>query len=911
MSSLGKFELLKKDFLKSLSKDKFDLLKKLSEYSKCISDFIFRHTEELDYIYNELYKSLYGRERLINEALHLLDIPSDNQFIQELTKFKMKHFSRIVAKDIYNTERFEKLTEEYSYLADATIVVAYRRAFERTKRIYGTPIENSSGEEAKGLVIALGKYGGLDLNYYSDIDVIYIYSDEGKTDKGFSNREFFGNLFKTLTNYLTKRNIEGITWIVDLDLRPEGKKGFIAYSLTALEYYYWTFGRTWERHMLIKARYGGGSEELFRDFEDIITPFIYRKYTSSEVFEEITEIKKLIEYEASKKINNGFDVKRGRGGIREVEFTVQILQLLYGGKDKDLRERKTLNALRKLVEKGYLEKDKGKILEEGYIFLRRLEHIIQIENCIQTHTLKFNEAEKIAKKLGFNTKEEFLEKLSFYTKNINSIFSNLVPETDIKLTPIQKFVLTKHYEEEAKEYLKELGFKSSDWALNRFKDIFLSKEYIELSSQFKENLFVFIPVLERELKNFEDREDFLLNLTKLLIDGGMLIIFSSALEQNKNLVNFMLNIAKLSDYISSLMAKDKELLDWVFGIEDTPTEKSEFEVEFNNFLKRYDYIDGLKKLKKYVEVSNAVVYLSRINKENSEERLKNLNRSLTNLAEYILEKLYQFYDGKELVIYGLGKIGSKEMNIGSDLDLIFIMKDEKSKEKFYKIPINISKALTSYTKEGILYQIDLRLRPFGKKGELAPTVSFYKKYFKNEAKSWERLAWTKARYIVGSKDLKEEMESLIEEFIFNKPVNKGFIEDIMEMRFKLEGITRETKNELDIKLGKGGLTDIEFLAQLKIILEKVRETNILNIVKRFYPQLLNDYLFLREVEARLRMIKGIGLSKISLNSPFLYRIAHSFNKTEKELWREIIDTKDRIRKTFLKEIRITLNKQPD
>ena len=904
MSSLAKFELLKKEFLNSLSKEKYDLLKTLSEYSKCISDFIFRHTEELNYIYSELDTNLYGRERLVNEALKLLDNLSDNQFVQELTKFKMRHFSRIVAKDIYSKEKFENLTEEYSYLADATLEVAYKKAFEKNKKIYGTPIESSTGKEATGLIIALGKYGGLDLNYYSDIDVMYIYSEEGKTDKGFTNREFFGNVFRTLTNYLTKRNIEGITWIVDLDLRPEGKKGFIAHPLTALEYYYWTFGRTWERHMLIKARYGAGNSKLFSDFEEIIIPFVYRKHTSSEIFEEITELKKLVEQEANKKIENGFDVKRGKGGIREVEFTVQILQLLYGGKDKDLRERKTLNALRKLVLKGLLDSKDGKILEEGYFFLRKLEHIIQIENCIQTHTLKFNETEKIAKKLGFEDKDIFLQKLNYYRNNINKIFSNVIPETDIKLTPIQKFILTKHFEDEAKEYLKSLGFKSPDWALDRFKDIFLSKTYIELSAQFKENLFEFIPELEKQLKDFEDREDFLLNLTKLLIDGGMLIIFSSALEQNKNLVNFMLNIAKLSDYISSLMSKDRELLDWVFGIEDTPEDKRDFEREFNNFLKRYDYIDSLKKLKKYVEVSNSISYLSKIDKENSEERLKSLNKSLTNLAEYIIEKLYRYYEGKDLAIYGLGKIGSKEMNIGSDLDLIFIMKDEKSKIQFNKIPVNITKALTSYTKEGILYQIDLRLRPFGRKGELASTVNFYKNYFEREAKAWERLAWTKGRFLVGDREIKEKMENLINEFLFNKPINKDFIENILEMRFKLEGMARETNNEIDIKLGKGGLTDIEFLSQLKIILEKTRETNILKIVKEFYPFLLDEYLFLREVEARLRMIKGVGLSKISLNSPFLYRIAHSFNRSENKLWEDILSAKDKIRKIFLKKMKI-------
>jgi len=243
------------------------------------------------------------------------------------------------------------------------------------------------------------------------------------------------------------------------------------------------------------------------------------------------------------------------------------------------------------------------------------------------------------------------------------------------------------------------------------------------------------------------------------------------------------------------------------------------------------------------------------------------------------------------------------MNIGSDLDLIFVMKDEKSKSKFYDIPLKIIKSLTSYSIEGILYQIDLRLRPFGKKGELAPSLSFYKNYFEKEAKSWERLAWSKSRFITGDKNIKDEMDILIKEFVFGKPINTDFIEDILDMRLKLEGLTREGNNEIDIKLGKGGLTDLEFLAQLKIIKDRLNETNILNVIDKHFPDMLDDYLFLREVEARLRIIKGIGISKISLNSPYFYRIAHSFNKSERELWKDILNTKNRVRDKFLRRIK--------
>ena len=904
MAKLTKFETLKKDFLNSLTAEQYELLEKLSDYSSCITDFIFRHTDQLEYIFNSLEQPLLGKEKLMKEAENLLQVENTDLFCQKLTFFKMKHFSRIVAKDIYKKNDLLDLTEEYSYLADVSFEVCYQKALEKTKKRFGTPMDQETGREAEGCVIALGKLGGLDLNYYSDVDVIYVYSNEGKTDKGITNREFFGELFRTVTMLMTKRNVEGRAWIVDLDLRPEGSKGFIAYSLPTVEFYYWSHGRTWERHMLIKARHCAGSKNVSDEFLKIIKPFVYRKHAGIEVFEEIVEMKKLIEEESRKKIKGEWDVKRGDGGIREIEFVIQILQLMYGGKFPDLQERRTIKALEKLIMHNLIDKETGTLLKEGYYLLRRLEHIIQIKNCVQTQTFFMKDAKEYAQKLGFSSEEEFLKRIEFYKNKIKETFTGLSPDIDVKLTSLQRFILTKHYEDEAIDYLKSIGFKDPKWALKMFKDIFFSKIYIELSENSKEVLFDFIPILEKKLKEFPDREDFLLNFRKMMVDGGMLWVFVSALEQNPNLVEFMLNIAKFSDYISDLISKDRELLDWAFGIEEVPEKKEDFEKELFIIPEKKDFIDRLKKLKKIVEVLVSLRYLSKIHRENPEERLVEINTALSNLADYILDSLYRHFDGKEFAIYSLGKLGSREMNVGSDLDLVFVFKDEDSKNRFLKIPQNIVKALTSYSGEGILYHIDLRLRPFGKGGELSPSLSFYKNYFEKEARVWERLAWTKARFITGDIEVKKQMDSLIEDFLFGKPVDRDFINEAIDMRFRLEGLVRETPEEIDIKLGKGGITDIEFLIQIYTLKSGKRITNILQGVELFKRNLIDDYIFLREVEARLRMIKGVGLSKIYKNSPFLYRISHSFGMEPEDLWNILIKTKKEIREIFLREMKI-------
>ena len=904
MGKLTKFETLKKDFIQSLSSNKLSFLETIAEYSSCISDFIFRHTDQLDYIYENLEKPLMGRQKLIEEAGKLLEIEDLTLFSQKLTYFKMKHFSRIVAKDIYRKNHLTELTEEYSYVADACFEVSYQKALQKTKKRMGTPIDQDSGKEAEGAIIALGKLGGLDLNYYSDVDVIYLYSNEGRTDKGISNREFFIQLFTTMTSLLTRRNIEGQSWIVDLNLRPEGSKGFITYSLPAIEFYYWSHGRTWERHMLIKARHCGGSEKVSKDFLNIIKPFVYRKHTGQEVFEEIVEMKKLIEEDSKKFTTHEIDLKKSEGGIREIEFTIQIFQLMYGGKFPDLQERRTIKALEKLVKHCILPEKKGQILKEAYLFLRRLEHFIQIKNCVQTQKFSLKNTTEFANKMGFSSEKDFLQTLNHLRHSVKEIFTGISPNIDVKLSPLQKYILTKQYEEEAIEHLKNLGFKNPNWALQMFKSIFFNKLYIELSDNSKESLFGFIPVLEKELEKFPDKEDFLLNLTKMMIDGGMLWVFVSAIDQNPNLVNFMLNIAKFTDYISDLMSKDRELLDWAFGIEEVPDDKEGFEKELNIISKNLPFIDRLKKLKKIVETLVSLRYLSKIHRETPIERLKEINSALSNLADFILEKLFLYYEGKEFAIYSLGKLGSREMNIGSDLDLIFVFKDEENKNKFIKLPQEIIKSLTSYSSEGILYNIDLRLRPFGKGGELSPSLSFYEKYFKNEARVWEKLAWTKARFITGEITVKEEMEKIIDRFLFETNIDENFINEAVDMRFRLEGLARETPEEIDIKLGKGGITDIEFLVQIYTIKNKKRLTNIMEGIQIFKEELINDYLFLREVEARLRMIKGVGMSKLYLNSPFLYRISHSFNLEPNQLWEKLNKTKKEIREIFLREMKL-------
>ncbi len=902
MSNLFKFETLKREFLDSINDQQLQLLKNLSYYSSCISDFLFRHPEELFYIEESLNKPLLGRMNLVEEALKLLDITKDEEFITKLTYFKMKHFSRIVAKDIYKKHHLIELTQEYSYLADACFEVAYRRSYKKQSERFGNPIEEDTGNVAGACVIALGKHGGTDLNYYSDVDVMYVYSAEGKTEKGISNREFFIKVFTDVNIYLTKRNFEGITWNVDLDLRPEGKKGLLAYSIPFIESYYWSVGRTWERHMLIKARHAAGDERVSKDFLSIITPFVYRKSLSKDIIDEIFKMKKMIEESAKSKSSDEIDIKKCEGGIREIEFTVQVFQLLHGGQNPKLRERETVKALRNIVEAGLISYEDGKKLENAYIFLRNLEHVIQLKNCIQTQTFKLDNAEEYAQKLGFKNQEEFLQTFNNHRKNVKSIFEKIAGREEKEYTPLQIYIMTKQDEISAVEYINSLGVKDGKWALNIISEIFTNPEYLLLTEKEKNILFEFIPVLENHIKEVPDKESFLININKLFVEGNIYRLFITAFEKKSKLVDFIIEIAKTSDYITNIISKDTEVIDFAFSSGKTLLNEKDFLKELS-IIQIEDPIDKLKKLKKVVEVLASLDYFANIKFYSPIVRIKKLNNIITNVADFIINHLYVLNEGKHFAIYGLGKLGSREMNIGSDLDLIFVFKDEGSKINHLKIPQKIVQDLTKYTKEGQLYQIDLRLRPFGKSGELSPSIDFYKNYFSKEARVWEVLAWTKSRFIAGDEEVKVEFENLIRDFLFTRNIDRSFKEEVLDMRLKLEGITKETEDVMDIKLGKGGITDIEFMVQMFYLENKNRRTGILEGLLDFDPDIVDDYIFLREIETRLRLVKGSSTSKLSKNDPITSRIADNFEMDLKTFWDKIKNTKNRIRIHFFRYFR--------
>ncbi len=882
-----------------LNERRFILLLELLDQSECIRKFLINHPEDFQKTIPGLWYVFKDKQAYLKELKALLsDGMSDEEFSRVLAYYRHRELMRVLSKEILGTAKVQDILREYSELPDAMLELCYERAFSEAVDRYGKPFDEE-GNPAEGCIIALGKLGSYELNYYSDIDLMFLHS----SDRGHAGRltlsEFFSWVFQKVLKLMTTQTSEGKPYETDLDLRPFGKSGPISMSLRSAELYYESYGRTWERFALLRARYSAGSERLYRDFErDVKTPFVYRKYVDYRVLDEIRLIKSQIASEAKKKLLGKHNVKTGEGGIREVEFAVQALVLLLGGKFPYLRESNTFRAIWLLNQKGVFSNEEALFLERAYEFLRRLEHRIQLSTCIQTQSFSQQEVKRLALYMGLR-EEDFLKLYREYTTGVSLIFSSIMPsEKEEELQPIQRALLNEDVQE-AKEILLSMGFKDPVRAYNILSSYITGREGIKLSTQEKQAFIRLLPRILESISQSMDPDETLSNFDKFFSNPtGRKVVLSPAKEDiNKKLCK----VFSLSSYLSTLISRYPDLVeDFLTLYQDFP-ELEQFEEEFE----KYEQTLGLsredlyRRFKRVWEIRIALIYL--LKKEERFVKLLEFFEKMSDLADFILSKLWKDFDINHMLLIALGKYGSRELTIGSDLDLVFVSEEENQENT--KKAQELIMFLTKHTKEGYLYDVDFRLRPMGKAGQLAPSLHFYKEYFQNNARTWERIAWTRARYLAGEESLREEFEELLKDFLFEKPLEAKEREEIRDMRFSLEKIAKKGKGLIDLKFAPGGLIDGEFIIQYYLLLERLREPSMIRACKRLSEKhsLLRDvydaYMFLRLVETRLRLSKEKAGSVLGPQE--LKRVASSLGMHSEELQERIMESMRRLREAFL------------
>ncbi len=857
-----------------------------------------------------------------------------------LRRFKSMEILRIAARDLNGLAPLEEVTAELSGLAAATLQIAFEVARRQLVTEHGAPLMRTpAGErEADLTVIGMGKLGGRELNFSSDIDIIYFYSsDDGETsgvDDGqggvrgrISLHTFFVKLAEMVNKAISQVTDDGFVFRVDLGLRPEGKNGDMAASIRSAEIYYESWGQSWERSAMLKARPVAGSLELGEQFLRLIGPFVYRKYLDYNLIEDIMGMKKKIDASLARSQEGEYNIKLGRGGIREIEFFIQALQLVYAGKNPALRVKNSLQALIALRDARIISPEDCAALSEAYRFLRLVEHRIQVVQERQTHSLprKEEELRALARRCGYlraNGPAKFAETLESHRRKVSAIYGALFLSRDERLKvevqpEVYYFFDRKAPADLIKDMLAERRFENVDAAYENLLMLRDGPPRAHLTERARRILENIAPLLLQEIFASPAPDMALTNLERFLCAVGSRSTFFALLAENREILKLMVSLFGMSEFLSKIFVSHPELLDSMVSRAYASFLKGRgtMETELDALLAQADdfeeKLDALRRFRheEFLRIGMNDIY----GKVGQTE----IAMQLTNLAEVCLaaacrmarEELGRFgrptyRDEEETVqearfaILAMGKLGGNELNYHSDLDIIYIYdyqgytdgeKQTTNHEYFAKLAQKIILILTSQTREGYVYKIDTRLRPSGNAGPLVTSLESFRNYHREEAQIWERQALTRARVTLGEEPLKGGIEEIIRQTVYGRSADDAVRKEIHRLRMRMENeLAKESEGNYNIKTGRGGIVDIEFVVQFLQLrhgkeFSLIRSTNTLVAMKAMkvcglmaeadFTALVAGYKFLRRLENRLRIIHDYSMNDLGGPTKYLNRLA--------------------------------------
>ena len=743
------------------------------------------------------------RETVVRELWRLVEHETDDAAVRRtLRRFRQREMLRIGYNDIVRGFPLEVTTLDLSHLADACVEAAYRFSLRRAEGRLGTP-RAPDGRRCRFVVLALGKLGGEELNYSSDIDLIFLYEADGETDgeRPVSNAEFFARMGGELIRLLADHTANGVAYRVDMRLRPEGEQGPLARSLGSTLGYYETAGRTWERQALIKCRPAAGDEALGADFLSAISPFVYRRYLGGAEIAEIKAMKRRIEGRTKTRGADEFEVKTGRGGLRDVEFVAQFLQLLHGGAYPTVRHANTLLGLSRLEEAGCLTGEERSIMEDTYRFLRTVEHRLQTMFDRQTHEMPRDpEARRtLAIRLGYGPRspwedrtgpaDRFLADYRAKTDRNRSILNHLLhdafvgDEPEVAADPIVDLVLDPAPSAEMiDEALAPFDFRDRGAAYRNL--MALAREDHEFLSQARCRHFLaaIAPRLLRAISQAPDPDQGLTTLEKVSASLGAKAILWELFSLNPPSLRMYVDLCATSPFLSEILIKNPGMIDDLMDslVVDRPQTATAIRAELAELCHRAEDLHAILasfRNKEWVRIGTRDIL--------GREPIRDVTRELSDVAEAILGQVArdQFRhraarcglpqraaDGRpsRFGVLGLGKLGAREMNYHSDLDLVFVYDGEgetrggeaaiSNGQFFAEVAQRILKALAGSDETGPLYATDTRLRPHGKSGPLALPLDAWLAYYSGPAQTWERLALTRARVVFSQGDFGRERE---------------------------------------------------------------------------------------------------------------------------------------------------------
>jgi glutamate-ammonia-ligase adenylyltransferase len=905
--------------------------------SQHFSDLLVRDPESFDLLQLTDGQPV-AREVLIGElCAEVAALADERAIMTALRRFKQRETLRIAYGDLVKKQRVETVIKQISFLADAICEAAVQAAQRKLQPDRGTP-RKADGSPARFVALALGKLGGVELNYSSDIDLVFLYDGDGQTDgeRTTPNVEYFDRLAKQVIKLLTETTDLGAAYRVDMRLRPEGAQGPLVISREAALHYYDVLGRTWERQAFVKARALAGDVELGRDFLQQLEPWIYRRYLSLADITGIKALKRRIEHRAEREHGDGGDVKTGHGGIRDIEFVIQFLQLLNGGDLPKIRVPGTLDAIAQLEQAGCLTWQERSILEENYAFLRKIEHRLQIMFDLQTHALPGSDDEmrKLAVRMGFlplppgegtatalaQFKLDYQQKTEVNRKILNHLLHSAFgddhdaePEVDLVLDPSPS-------EETIQETLGKYGFDDVPGAYHNL--MALSTEKVEFLStrRCRHFLAAISSRLLQAVAATPDPDFTLLSLSQVSDSIGGKGVLWELFSFNPPSLRLYVTLCASSPYLAGLLTSNPGMIDELMDslvLDKLPT-LEQLQETLADLCRAAEDIDPI--LHSFKHSQHLRVGVRDIL---GKEDLQSAHRALSDIAEtcvqQIAEREYERLVEKhgepiivnrpregqvsEFVILALGKLGAREPNYHSDLDLVFLYEADgttrhrqrsrrdsstTNQHFFSQLAQRIVKTASQLGPFGKLYEVDTRLRPTGRSGPLAISFLEFGRYFlEGPGQLWERQALTKARSIYGSAPARQMASELVRAAITAHPWQPEFADEIRQMRHRLEA----TATGRNLKRGVGGTVDIEFIVEMLQLKHAAEHRGVLAtgtlggiaalserglLAEEEASFLHTSYRFLRSIEARIRLMNTTARHDMPEDDDEMRRLAYLF-----------------------------------
>lgn len=840
----------------------------------------------------------------------LENVDDENKLYQILRRFRHCEMAKLSFCQSLNLASVEQIFHQLSELAEAIIVVTKDWLYQKLCVELGTPT-NAEGEAQPLIILGMGKLGGRELNFSSDIDLIFTYPDHGETvgaRRSIDNGQFFIRLGQRFIKALDQATIDGFVYRVDMRLRPFGEAGALALSFASIEDYYQEQGRDWERYAMIKARIMGedANDPNHRYLSQLLRPFVYRRYIDFSAIQSLRDMKQKINAEVRRRglVDN---IKLGAGGIREIEFIVQVFQLIRGGREKALQQRELLRILPKLVELNLLQPLEATHLSQAYLFLRRVENVLQAINDQQTQLLPTNEQDKqrlieaCRAFTYFNQQNQlvtieypiydwssFYQVLSQHQQNVRQVFSHLIGEEDDK------------NEEHQSEWQDFLGISFN------YQDVITLLEKLKLSHQqeiadhlwqFKQEMLrksigvrgrdvleQLLPILLDEMLAMKDAAVLLPRILDIIARIATRTTYLELLYENPNSRVLLMKLCSASPFVARQIADYPLLLDELLNPNTllSPPPFSQYQAELEHYLMRIpqedeeQLIDVLRQFKLATQLRVAAADIL------GALPVMKVSDHLTYLAEAIIASVVNLAwrqvtqrfgtpnhlqnDEKGFLVVGYGKLGGIELGYKSDLDLVFLYDAPANGEtvggkrnidsgQFYlRLAQKINSIFNIHTNSGILYEVDMRLRPSGSSGLLVSSIKAFHDYQLNEAWTWEKQALVRARPVFGEEKMRQRFTQIRHDVLSTeKEINQLKI-DVREMREKMyQHLSHTEEGYFDIKKDCGGITDIEFIAQYLMLANapKIPELTTWSDNVRIFEDMMKYQVITPEIGTKL------------------------------------------------------------